>query len=76
MSKEMSRELIRRDHVPHLHAHAHPPHHLPDLSQMGSSGDSSGLLAVMGASMAVHPVGWAIGGLAAAGVLAYLIFKD
>jgi hypothetical protein len=68
-------------HVPHMpHYHYHPPHQpqLPSLSSGGGSsgGDNGGLAAALGASMALNPVGWAIGATVAVGALLYYAFKE
>lgn len=47
----------------------------PLLNQGSSNGDVSSVLTAVGASMAAHPVGWAIGAIVLAGTAAYFAFK-
>lgn len=70
------------EHLSHVHPHPHLPH-TQDYSQMfnpssnGSSSPSSGgALSMLGASMAAHPVGWAIGAVVVVGAIAYFALKE
>lgn len=73
MEREIVKELAR-EHFHRPHYHAHVPH--DSLSHILSQPSAPLLPACVTASFAAHPVAWAVGGIAALGALAYLIFKD
>jgi len=72
-------------HVDEHLRHVHPHHSLPnnqDYSQMfnaptnvNSSSGGGGALAMLGASMAAHPVVWAIGAVVIVGVVGYTVYS-
>lgn len=77
IEKEFIKKEFTHYHRPHVHYHM--PHN-QQLSNWNSSngGDSSngGIGAALTASMAAHPIGWAIGTIVVIGVVAYFVLKD
>jgi hypothetical protein len=77
IEREFIKENLAHYHLPHVHYH-HP--HNQQLSNWNSSngGDSSdgGIGAALAASMAAHPIGWAIGAIVVIGAVAYFALKD